>query len=173
MVGLSKSLERTICLALIQWMGITTTLPVTPTSDAGLPHHESSLAPSLAASPDIFHTRTHPAQPDVFCMYEYLRPESKIPNHSTYFIFATLKVNGPFEMTTTMPSRQNDVMCTMGLHSVERNYDYACMGLDQKDIPQGSALGVLGITVASILVDDFLPSACVLLRIVSSHLGFS
>jgi hypothetical protein len=61
----------------------------------------------------------------------------------------------------------------MGLHSVERNYDYACMGLDQKDIPQGSALGVLGITVASILVDDFLPSACVLLRIVSSHLGFS
>ena len=47
-------------------------------------------------------------------------------------------------------------MCMMGLHSVERNYDYACMGLDQKDIPQGSALGVFGgITVASILIDDF------------------
>jgi hypothetical protein len=44
-------------------------------------------------------------------------------------------------------------MCTTGLHSVEWNYDYACMGLDRKDIPQGSALGGLGLL--SILVDDF------------------
>jgi hypothetical protein len=35
-------------------------------------------------------------------------------------------------------------------------YDYACMGLDQKDIPPGIGIGeFFGITVASILVDDF------------------
>ena len=64
-------------------------------------------------------------------------------------------------------------MCTMGLHGVEWNYDYACMGLDLKDITQGSALGVLGLLSLQILVDDFLPSACVLLRIVSLYLNFS
>jgi hypothetical protein len=50
-----------------------------------------------------------------------------------------------------MPRRQNDVMCTTGLHSVEWNYDYACMGLDLKDIPPGVSIGSFGTTVASIL----------------------
>jgi hypothetical protein len=63
-----KSLERTMCLALIQWMGITTALPERhPPVNAGLPHHEPSLAPSLATSQGIFHTHL-PCQPDVLRM---------------------------------------------------------------------------------------------------------
>ena len=110
MGSLPKSLERTMCFALIQWMGITTTLPRRhPPVDAGLPYHESSLAPSLATNQGIFHTHTHthlPCQPDVLRMYEHLPSESKIPTHSTHSIFATLRDNGPFEMMMTMPRRQ-------------------------------------------------------------------
>lgn len=121
--------------------------------DASLPITSHLLRPAwLQAKTSSIHSYTHlPCQPDVLCMYEHLPPESKIPTHSTHSIFATLRDNGPFEMMTTMPRRQNDVMCTMGLHSVEWNYDYACMGLDLKDIPPGISIGSFGTTVASIL----------------------
>lgn len=135
--------------------------------NAGLPHHEPSLAPSLATSQGIFHTHL-PCLPDVLRMYEYLLSKSKIPTHSTHSIFAILRDNGPFEMMTTMPRRQTMSCVRWGLHSVGWNYDYACMGLDRKDIPQGSALGGLGLL--SILC---CLSACVLLRIASSHVDFS
>jgi hypothetical protein len=157
MGGLPKSLERTICLALIQMGGsYDPPCPRHPPVMQAFPITSHRLRPAWPqAQTSSTHAHT-PAQPDVLCMYEYLRSESKIPNHSTYSIFATLKDNGPFEMMTTMPSRQTTSCVRWGCIAWDGIYDYACMGLDQKVIPQGSALGVLGITVVSILVDDFL-----------------
>jgi hypothetical protein len=113
-------------------------------------------------------THTYLVNPTFSVCNEYLLSESKIPTHSTHSIFAILRDNGPFEMMTTMPRRQTMSCVRWGLHSVGWNYDYACMGLDRKDIPQGSALGGLGLL--SILC---CLSACVLLRIASSHVDFS
>jgi len=78
MGGLPKSLERTICLALTQWMGNYDHLACdNPPVMLAFPITSHRLRPALAASPDIFHTRTHLPKPDVLCMYEYLRSESK------------------------------------------------------------------------------------------------
>ena len=63
-------------------------------------------------------------------------------------------------------------MCTMGLHSVGWNYDYACMGLDLKDIPPRDQHWEVW-DYCQFLLMIFLPSARVLLRIASSHVGFS
>jgi hypothetical protein len=63
MGGLPKSLERTICLALIQWAGITTALPVTLASDAGLPITSHRLRPAWVQAQTSSHTRTHLSNP--------------------------------------------------------------------------------------------------------------
>jgi hypothetical protein len=59
-----------------------------------------------------------------------------------------------------------------GLHSVERNYDYACMGLDQRIYPTDQHWEFWGITVTSILDDFFCLRLVYCYAFVSLHLGF-
>jgi hypothetical protein len=174
MGSLPKSLERNMCLALIQWMGITTTLPVsTHQWMQAFPSRVISCAQLGYKPRHLRHTHTYLVNPTFSAYTSTLPPEGKIPTHSTHSIFATLKDNGPFEMMTTMPSRQTMSCVRWGLHSVEWNYDDACMGLDLTGYTPRDQHWEIGLTVASILVDDFLPSACVLLRLASLHVGLS
>jgi hypothetical protein len=113
-----------------------------PPVDARLPITSHLLRPAWLQATETFHRHTDTytriptlSTPTFFYLYEYLPLEANIPHHSTQSILATLMDNGPFEMTTMMPSRQTMSCVRWGCIAWEWDYDYACMGLDLKDIP--------------------------------------
>ena len=91
--------------ALIQWMGIMTTLPdVTHQRIQGFPSRVTSCAQLGYKPRHLFHTLSLflslsllLCQLDLLYMYEYLPPESKIATHSTHSTHSTHYIFANFE----------------------------------------------------------------------------